>query len=139
MDFTQFSWQKGNLISLRPTTIEDMDDYERWNNPNCKASEYDGPWYKNDNLSKLIEIRKKKVEKGLKTPYRFLEIYTSTGEHIGWVNAYHSENDPHATAVGITIQEDQYWGRGIGTQLSNSVDRQYHKYAQLLPATDLSR
>lgn len=108
--------RKGNQIRLCPTTIEDMNDYERWNNPSCKASEYDGPWYKNDNLSKLIEIRKMKVQKGLKTPYRFLEIYTSTGEHIGWVNAYHSENDPHATAVGITIQEDQYWGRGIGTE-----------------------
>lgn len=106
----------GKKVSLRPTTMRDMDDYRRWNDPTLKSFQFDGPWYKNDYFSKLIEIRTKKVEQGLKSPYRFLEIYTLTGEHIGWLNAYHSKNDPHATAVGITIKEDQYWGRGMGTE-----------------------
>lgn len=107
---------KGSHILLRPTTMEDMKDYERWNDPSLKAFQYDGPWYKNDNFSVLIEHRKKKVENGIKPPYRFLEIYTNEGEHIGWLNAYHSENDCHATAVGITIKEDEYWGKGMGTE-----------------------
>jgi len=105
-----------NLVYLRPTTLEDMKDYERWNNPNSPASQFDGPWYKNDNLSKLIEIRTEKVKQGLKPPYRFLEIYTKSGEHIGWLNAYHSDNDPHSTAVGIAIQESSKWEKGLGTE-----------------------
>ncbi len=93
-----------------------MKDYDRWNDPNSPASQFDGPWYKNDNLSKLIEIRTNKVKEGLEPPYRFLEIYTKSGEHIGWLNAYHSDNDPHATAVGITIQESSKWDKGLGTE-----------------------
>lgn len=74
---------KGKKIILRPTTIEDMVDYERWNDPTLKAFQYDGPWYKNDdNLEKLIEIRKRKVKTGLTPPYRFLEIYTTQGKHL---------------------------------------------------------
>ncbi|MCK5134007.1 MAG: GNAT family N-acetyltransferase [Candidatus Sabulitectum sp.] len=108
---------KGKKIILRPTTIEDMVDYERWNDPSLKAFQYDGPWYKNDdNLKKLIEIRKRKVKSGLTPPYRFLEIYTTQGKHIGWVNAGHNVNDPHATEIGISIKEDQYWGKGLGTE-----------------------
>ena len=108
---------KGNKISLRPTTIEDMADYDRWNDPSQKAFQYDGPWYKNDNnLTKLIEIRKRKVESGLAPPYRFLEIYTVQGKHVGWLNASNNLNDPHATEIGIGIREDQYWGKGLGTE-----------------------
>lgn len=101
---------------LKPTTLSDMEDYERWNYPDSPASRYDGPWYGNDNLSKLIESRTRKVKQGLQPPYGFLEIYTREGKHIGWLNAYHSDNDPHATTVGIAIQESSEWGRGIGTE-----------------------
>ncbi len=108
---------KGNKIILRPTTLDDMKDYERWNDPTLKSFQYDGPWYKNDdNLTKLIEKRKREVESGLTPPYRFLEIYTAQGKHIGWVNAGHNVNDPHATEIGIGISEEQYWGKGLGTE-----------------------
>jgi len=107
---------KGDLVTLRPTTLEDMEDYKRWDDPDSPASQYDGPWYRNDNFSKLIESRTGKVEQDLQPPYRFLEIYTTAGVHIGWLNAYHSVNDPHATAVGISIQEKSNWGKGLGTE-----------------------
>lgn len=108
---------KGNRINLRLTTINDMLDYERWNDPTLKAALYDGPWYLNDdNLEKLIESRRKQVIAGLTPPYRFLEIYTTQGKHIGWVNAGHNVNDPHATEIGIGINEDQCWGIGLGTE-----------------------
>lgn len=107
---------QGYKIILRPTTNDDMEDYRRWNDPSLKASQYDGPWYRNDDLSKLIEARTKIVQGGLQPPYRFLELYTHEDEHIGWLNAYHNENDPHATAVGIAIMEESHWGRGLGTE-----------------------
>ena len=108
---------KGNKISLVPTTIEDMIDYERWNDPTLKAFQYDGPWYKNDdNHTKMIEKTKKIVKSGLTPPYRFLEIYTAKDKHIGSVSAGHNVNDPHATEIGIAIWEDQYWGKGLGAE-----------------------
>jgi hypothetical protein len=47
---------EGQLINLRPTVFIDINDYERWNNPDVKAWQYDGPWY-NDDLSVLIAGR----------------------------------------------------------------------------------
>ena len=107
---------RGNQVTLRPIVQSDITDYERWNDPSSKAFQFDGPWYKNDNLSALIEHRKKKLSEGFKTPYRSLEIDTIKGKHIGWVNAYHNENDPHATAIGISINVDEHWGKGMGTE-----------------------
>ena len=106
----------GTKVMLRPTTLEHMEDYKRWNDPSMPSFQYDGPWYKKDYYSELIEIRTEKVKKGLQPPYRFLEIFTSTDEHIGFLNAYHDVNDPHATAVGISIKEAKYWGQGMGTE-----------------------
>jgi RimJ/RimL family protein N-acetyltransferase len=106
---------EGKLVTLRPIVKTDLADYERWNNPASKALQYDGPWYKED-LSKFIEGRKRRLSRGYGAPYHALEIDTKEGRHIGWVNAYYSERDPHATEIGISIQVDELWGKGIGTE-----------------------
>ena len=106
---------EGQLINLRPTVPTDIKDYEKWNNPDIKAWQYDGPWY-NDDLSALIAGRKKWLEEGGKTPYRFLEIETKEGKHIGWVTVYYKKGDPHITEVGINIVEDTLWSKGLGTE-----------------------
>jgi RimJ/RimL family protein N-acetyltransferase len=102
-------------VILRPLVHADIADYERWNNPFSKACQYDGPWY-NENLSKLIEDRKRRLSRGCWMPYHTLEIDNKESTHIGWVNAYHSERDPHATEIGISIQADELWDKGIGTE-----------------------
>jgi len=80
-----------------------------------KAWQYDDPWY-NDDLSALIAGRKKWLEEGCKTPYRFLEIETKEGKHIGWVIVYYLKGDPHITEVGINIVEDTLWSKGLGAE-----------------------
>ena len=107
---------KGSQIKLRPIVQTDIADYERWNDPASKAFEYDGPWYENESLDSLIESRKKKLAQSISHPYRSLEIDTLQGKHIGWVNAYHSNRDPHATAIGIHISVDKLWGKNMGTE-----------------------
>ena len=107
---------KSNQIRLRPIVQADLADYEHWNDPVSKAFDYDGPWYKNESLDSLIEFRKKKLAQGISPPYRSLEIDTIDEKHIGWVNAYHNDRDPHATAVGIGIRLDELWGKGMGTE-----------------------
>ena len=106
---------EGQLINLRPTAHTDIRDYEKQNNPNMKAWQYDGPQY-NDDLSALITERKKWLEEGCKTPYRFLEIETKEGKHIGQVIVYYKKDDPHITEVGINIVEDTLWSKGLGTE-----------------------
>jgi RimJ/RimL family protein N-acetyltransferase len=107
---------EGKLVTLRPLVEADIDDYERWNNPASHALLYDGPWY-NEDLSKFIEGRKKRLSQGYPAPYHTLEIDTKDGRHIGWANAYYGERDPHATEIGISIHADELWGEGIGTEV----------------------
>jgi RimJ/RimL family protein N-acetyltransferase len=105
---------EGKFVILRPLESTDIADYERWNDPNLKAFEYDGPWY-NEDLTRLIETRKRRLSKGYGPPYHTLEVDTKDGRHIGWVNAYYDKQDPHKTEIGISILEDKLWNRGIGT------------------------
>jgi len=109
---------KGKLINLRTTKWADLDDYERWNNPKLKAFQFDGPWYKKKDppLSAVINWRKRWLEGDRKPSYPFLEIETKKGVHIGWVVMYYDEKEPHAPEFGIGIYEDEYWGKGMGTE-----------------------
>jgi RimJ/RimL family protein N-acetyltransferase len=106
---------EGYNIVLRTTTSEDMVDYERWNRPDLEAWKFDGPWY-NEDLSGVINMRKRWLSGPKEPPYTFLEVETREEVHIGWVTVYHNPNDPHTTEIGIDIVEDAYWGRGLGTE-----------------------
>lgn len=109
---------EGKLVNLRTTKWADLDDYERWNDPKLKAYQLDGPWYKKKGppLSAVINWRKRWLEGDRRPPYPFLEIETKGNIHIGWVVVYYHENDPHMPEIGISIPEDKYWGRGMGTE-----------------------
>jgi RimJ/RimL family protein N-acetyltransferase len=108
---------KGKLVNLRTTEWVDLDDYKRWNNPKLKAFQLDGPWYKEEEGLKTVIIWREKWLKGEGSPpYPFLEIETKKEVHIGWVVLYYSQTDPHAPEFGVSIYEDEYWGKGIGTE-----------------------
>ncbi|MCK4523743.1 GNAT family N-acetyltransferase [candidate division WOR-3 bacterium] len=107
---------EGNFINLRATIKSDLKNYEKWNSPDLKTYQFDGPWYKTDEapLKGVINWRIRWLEGETKTPYPFLEIETKEKLHIGWVTAYYHEDDPHMTEIGINIPEDSYWGKGMG-------------------------
>lgn len=104
---------KGDRLYLRTTEERDIADYERWNNPTMKAWQTDGPWF-NDDLTALINSRKKWLSGEQNPPSRFLEIDVADGVHIGWVVVYHDMSDPHMTEIGIDIVEEAYWNKGLG-------------------------
>jgi RimJ/RimL family protein N-acetyltransferase len=124
---------EGKLINLRTTTRSDLADYERWNNPKLKAFQLDGPWYEEEEgLGKVINWREKWLGSERSAPYPFLEIETKKGIHVGWVVLYHSQRDPHASEFGISIYEDEYWGKGIGTEAAHLwVDYLFGAYDHL--------
>jgi putative hydrolase of HD superfamily len=108
---------EGKLINLRTTTRSDLADYERWNSPKLKAFQLDGPWYKEEKRSRaVINWREEWLGSERLAPYPFLEIETKKEVHIGWVVLYHSQRDPHAPEFGVSIYEDEYWGKGIGIE-----------------------
>lgn len=106
---------EGKLINLRATIKADLKNYEKWNSPDLKAYQFDGPWYKTDKapLKCVINWRKIWLEGETKVPYPFLEIETKENFHIGWVTAYYHKDDPHITEIGINIPEDSCWGKGM--------------------------
>lgn len=107
---------EGNLINIRTTLKSDLKNYEKWNCADLKTYQFDGPWYKSSGLplDVLIKGRKRWLEGNKNKPYSFLEIETKENIHIGWINVYYNENDPHTTEIGINIPEDSYWGKGMG-------------------------
>ncbi len=107
---------EGKLINLRATIKLDLKNYEKWNSPDLKTYQFDGPWYKSKELplKGVINWRTRWLEGETKTPYPFLEIETKEKHHIGWVTVYYHEDDPHMTEIGINIPEDSYWGKGMG-------------------------
>lgn len=104
----------GKLVNLRTTIPSDVDDYERWNNPDLKAWDYDGPWYGHRGVSSAGA--KKRLTQGQTPPYSSLEIETADGIHLGWIVIHQNDNDPHMVEFGIDIVEDKYWNKGMGTE-----------------------
>jgi len=80
-----------------------------------KAWDFDGPYYSHD-LSSLIAKRGNCLESTLSAPYKYLEIETTDGIHLGWVNLSHQKDHPHISEIGIVIVEDNYWNLGLGTE-----------------------
>ena len=104
----------GRLVRLRTTVESDIADYVRWNVPDLKAWQLDGPWFK-ETLDKMIDGRKTWLAGERLPPFRHLEIEAAGHGHAGWVNAYVHASDPHMTEAGIDIADDGLWNRGLGT------------------------
>lgn len=120
---------QGKKVVLRLLVASDLCDYERWNDNTRPSMQTDGPWYDED-LSKMIAGRRQRLATGQQPPYRSLEIDTTDGTHIGWVNFYHNADNPHASEAGIHIAEHDYWGRGLGTEaLALWVDYLFHAWS----------
>lgn len=45
-----------------------------------------------------------------------LHIDTLDGQHIGWVNIYNWNPEEKLTFIGISIPEEEHWGKGYGSE-----------------------
>lgn len=121
-------------IILRDMEVRDIDDDIRWNTVETRWLDWDAPWEK-DGPFDPEKYRQKQLEqlsKPLAAAHRWsFEIETADGAHIGSVNAYcidrefrwqeyapKTEEDRRAAwwAVGIDINDPDYWSGGWGTQ-----------------------
>jgi RimJ/RimL family protein N-acetyltransferase len=105
---------KGARVNLRTMTRADIPHFEKWNDPDLKVWDYDGPWHNSRKVS--MEAVRRRLDENCHPPYRTLEIETSEGIHIGFVVLHHRPDDPHIPEIGIRIFEETFWDRGLGTE-----------------------
>ena len=119
-------------IILRDMTEADIEDDIRWNTVETDWSNWDAPWEPLPDISDTDSYRKKELLKLAEPKDKIrwgFEIETAEGNHIGTVNSYMiNENfewisvkdikpgDKAFRAVGISICESSFCGKGFGTK-----------------------
>jgi len=123
---------EGKKVSLRDLRDEDIKDRYKWECEDTEWKEWDEPWADHtktpeemkQHLEKFLEDFKETSKKiaNLKDELRMLlEIYTEDNKHIGWVIAYHINDNYEYTpesdkiAVGIIIPPISERNKGYGS------------------------
>lgn len=97
--------------------MADLEDYRRWFAPNQEWQQWDAPWEALKPLDEAARQRwRERVDGQLPDPRTGLEIETSDGRHIGWVNSYWVDEANRWRDCGICIAEEDAWGRGLGRE-----------------------
>ncbi|GAB6101540.1 GNAT family protein [Thermococcus atlanticus] len=109
---------RGRKVILRDGTEEDAKAYVRWMREG-EWREYDAPWeedFVSDDESRIRERFFRMYLEDRETPRSRAIIATVRDEPIGWVVRY-TENEHYSVWwVGIDICEDEYLGRGYGSE-----------------------
>jgi len=106
------------LLILRDARESDIDSYVKWMNEG-EWKEYDAPWEKG-----IMDLPNEEIK------VRFLQLYLSEREEprrrviiadkndepIGWINRYYKDKYEDTWLIGIDICEDEYLGKGYGTE-----------------------
>jgi RimJ/RimL family protein N-acetyltransferase len=115
---------EGKLVFLSDDYSEDRgDNFFRWFN--LEEWQYfnvpDQPFQplsreEFDQRSKKNEERYNKNKEDKSRPTPGFHIFTTDGQHIGWVSIYEWDPEGKSTFIGICIPEEDKWGKGYGTE-----------------------
>lgn len=111
-------------IVLRDMVASDIEDDIRWNTVDMEWHDWDAPWEKDEPFD-ADEYRRNALEKLAKvkddSQMRLEFEIDYMGRHIGSVNCYRIDDNYEWTpdkeghlALGIDINEPEFWNRGIG-------------------------
>lgn len=114
----------GELTYLCPLSIEAIADRLLWNTVDIGWKYLDNPAYVHQSIDRDEYIKKKAKEvlenlRFIDGVYTALEIYTTTGKHIGFINCYpfpDSSTWPQSVAIGIIIPSKENHALGYGTE-----------------------
>lgn len=68
-----------------------------------------------EEFEKRLEERRRRPGKPSPDSHNW-QIDTVEGQHIGWVNYYHLDEQAKRACVGICLPEEEMWGKGYGTE-----------------------
>ena len=113
---------KGKLVFLRDHLPSDVDHYIRWQFSG-EWRLFDAPWEENrfstmtpEEIEAYREQSRARGPREPEFPRKMAIITTVEDKPVGWVNRYAKEDYPDVWYVGIDICEDDYLGRGFGTE-----------------------
>ena len=113
----------GKRIMLQDERESDPEDYFRWFNLE-EWQYYDSPDRPFQPISReQFEARAKKNKeryderaKDKSQPKPGFHIDAVDGQHLGWVSVYNWDEEDKSTFIGISIPEEEHWGKGYGTE-----------------------
>ena len=105
----------GNTIILRDWIQVDFDMYKHWHNEKFGWTKLNGPYYPLKSSEELDqEIEQLKISS--KTKNRIVIASKTTNELIGTVSWYWQSKETNWISIGLAIFDDNYWGKGIGSE-----------------------
>jgi RimJ/RimL family protein N-acetyltransferase len=110
----------GTHIVLRDEKRDtDDEDLFRWLNLE-EWNYYDEPdvafaGLSREEFERRLEERRRCPREPSPNSHRW-QIDTVEGQHIGWVNYYHLDEQAKRAYVGVCLPEEEMWGKGYGTE-----------------------
>jgi RimJ/RimL family protein N-acetyltransferase len=108
---------EGQRVMLRDDHRDsDTDDFFRWFNME-EWKYYDQPDRPFQPISREeFNILSKKNSETASPFGHSWHIDTVDGQHIGWVSSYKWDHEEKSAFIGISIPEEENWGKGYGTE-----------------------
>ena len=107
---------KGENVSLRRRTLDDIPLFLKWKQMNGEAKAFDAPWEKLEPEEEYIDRTTKSIQKETADRVSMAVVIDSNQRQIGTVNSYGDKGNPDHMYVGISIYEDTLISKGLGTE-----------------------
>ena len=109
----------GKKIILRDPQLSDLEPFGYWMQPGHEWQKLDGPYYRRPSIEEVADIQDQWEEAINAKDWPELRqrlVIADIPENavLGMVNRYWISEETNWTAIGITIYDPEFWGRGIG-------------------------
>ena len=109
----------GNKVILRDPEISDLEPFGYWQQPGHEWQKMDGPYYARPSKEKVAELlgRFEAAINEQNWPdlrQRLFVVESLQNIVIGMVSRYWISEETNWPAIGITIYDPEFWGKGYG-------------------------
>lgn len=125
-------------VILRDIELKDLDSYYKWNHPDMKFHEFNGPYFERSTEEELkgsiSKLKERLLNKEINA-FRNKKIIADKGtdEIIGQVNWYWKSEETLWMEIGIVIFNENYWGLGIGlTAMKLWIDEVFDDHPEIV-------
>lgn len=110
---------EGKQVRLRDWSLDDLQVYAHWLEPNHKWQKLDGPYYPQPTVDKIpgiiAKIQARITENKFTDPRsRLVMAESQHNQIIGQVSSYWISEETNWLAAGIVIYDPSLWRRGYG-------------------------